>query len=170
MANIDTSSQESSKKRRGFKKQKKASTNIDMTPMVDLGFLLITFFIFTATLSQQTAMEINLPEGGGNSETTEETATLKIILSDKNTFVYENENYFGIKPVLYKDVRKTIIEQKEKYEAKGLGTQFNVMIKPTAKSNYKNTVDLMDEMVINGVKKYSLEEVDAAETALLAKK
>ncbi len=169
MANIDTSSNDSSKKRRGFKKQKRASTNIDMTPMVDLGFLLITFFIFTATLSQQTAMDLSLPEGGSNVETTE-SATVKIILSDKQAYIYENDNYAGIKPVLYKDMRKTIIAEKKKYNEFGLGKQFNIMIKPTSKADYKHTVDMLDEMIINEVKKYSLDDVDSVESALIANK
>ena len=167
MANIDSSSEDHSRKRRGFKKQKKASTNIDMTPMVDLGFLLITFFIFTATLAEQTAMDLSLPEGGNKTETTKDMATLNMILSDKNVFVYENGNYKGIKPILYKDIRKTLVAEKEKFQQQGLEKEFNVMIKPTSKANYKNTVDLLDEMLINGVSKYSLEDIDPVESALI---
>ncbi|MFA9289907.1 MAG: ExbD/TolR family protein [Solirubrobacteraceae bacterium] len=170
MANIDSSSNEPSKKRAGFSKQKKVTPNIDMTPMVDLGFLLITFFIFTATLSQQTAMDISLPEGGNNNTTTKEVATLKIILSDKQLFIYENEDYKGIKPYPYKDIRKTINSFKDKFVDNGLGKDFNVIIKPNAKANYKQTVDMLDEMIINGVKKYSLEDLDEAESILISNK
>ena len=60
MAELDTSSGGGHKKG-GVKKAKKLSTRIDLTPMVDLGFLLITFFIFTTTMSKPKTMEINMP-------------------------------------------------------------------------------------------------------------
>ncbi|MCE3226269.1 MAG: hypothetical protein K0S32_820 [Bacteroidetes bacterium] len=77
----------------GKKRAKKQSTRIDMTPMVDLAFLLLTFFVLTATFSKPKSMELTLPAKPDNPE---EQPPIKngitLILSDKDKiFYYEKE-------------------------------------------------------------------------------
>jgi biopolymer transport protein ExbD len=88
-------SSEGGGKKNGKKaRSKKMSTKIDFTPMVDLGFLLITFFMLTTTLSKPQTMEITMPEKDKIIDSTKikESTAMTIILSEKNRVYY----YFGI--------------------------------------------------------------------------
>src|SRR5215216_6319438 len=96
MAELDTSSSGGHKKGPGVKKGKKLSTRIDLTPMVDLGFLLITFFMFTTTLAKPKTMEINMPYKDENMKEEEKnkiknSVALTVLLSkDHRIYYYKN--------------------------------------------------------------------------------
>ena len=109
------------KKGRGVKKAKKLSTRIDMTPMVDLGFLLITFFIFTTTMSSPTALKLNVPKDTDKEEEqnkAKESGALTIMLGKgNNVYYYEGQlkvdatgNNF--KAAKMGDIRKIILDKK----------------------------------------------------------
>jgi len=158
MAEMDTSGGGGHKKGPGVKKAKKLSTRVDLTPMVDLGFLLITFFIFTTTMSQPTAMKLFLPKDTEKPEEQnkiKESAALTVILGDKNAIYYYEGTLLpdgsNFKSSNYKDIRGIIIDKKKRTNPE----DFMVLIKPTDQSTYKNTVDLLDEMTINEVKRYA---------------
>src|SRR5258708_26945002 len=61
-------------------RSKKLSTRIDMTPMVDLAFLLLTFFILTTTLNKLKVMEIAMPEKTDKSTPINERHVLTLLL------------------------------------------------------------------------------------------
>ncbi len=88
MAEINTDG--GSKKKGGKKQLKKMSTRIDLTPMVDLGFLLITFFMLTTTLAKPKTMAINMP--ADSKDSTKVSNAMTVILSEKNRIYY----YYGV--------------------------------------------------------------------------
>lgn len=146
----------------GKVRSKKSSTRIDMTPMVDLGFLLITFFILATTLSKPSSMTYNAPD----KTKKEETEPLKA--SNVMTVFLGKDNkahvIFGkaanedpeLKTIsMGYDLRKEIQTNATKVPA----DKFVVVIKPTKESTFKNMVDILDEMAITHTKRYAL--VDA---------
>jgi biopolymer transport protein ExbD len=146
----------SGKKGPGVKKGKKLSTRVDLTPMVDLGFLLITFFIFTTTLSEPTAMILGMPKD--TKDTTQvtkvkESGSLTLMLGKDNIIYY----YYGSDPTKmqttnYKDVRGIILDKKKTTPAEDL----YIIIKPDKDATYKNAVDVLDEMTIDDIGRYSM--------------
>lgn len=194
MASIDTGGGDSHKKGPGVKKAKKLSTRVDMTPMVDLGFLLITFFVFTATMSTPTTLDLNMPKDvdDPNKKTeVKQSGVLSIVLGKKDqVYYYEGqlevaEGKNNWKSTTFKGIRDIIINKKkevrsrhvhneeicrpERESAKKKGdpnwekacedVDFVVIIKPNADATYKNTVDILDEMTINQVKRYAMVKV-----------
>lgn len=200
MAEIDSGGGESHKKGPGVKKAKKLSTRVDMTPMVDLGFLLITFFIFTATLSSPTTMNLNMPKDTKKEDETKvkQSGALTILLGKNDeVFYYEGElapdasnfqrsDFVKIRDIIInkrKDVIKNYVydpkdeDLKQKAKDRGelhwqdaaLDKDFVVVIKPDADASYKNTVDILDEMTINAVKRFAIVKISDVENQLIQK-
>lgn len=85
------------KQKGGKKKAKKFSTRIDMTPMVDLMCLLITFFMLTTAFSKPKAMEITMPDKKDNTDPADAPKisadrTINILISGDDKIFY----YFGV--------------------------------------------------------------------------
>lgn len=180
MAEMDTSSGGGHKKGPGVKKGKKLSTKIDMTPMVDLGFLLITFFVFTTTMSKPKTMEINMPFKDENldqkdqSKVKESTAMTILLGKNHRVYYYEGIGSDATKPpelkVAYfkpgaEGIRAAIIKKQEavatmkQQGALSPKDQATFLIKPDETSSYEDFVNIIDEMAINDAKIYAVVDI-----------
>lgn len=171
MASVE-SAEVGGKKGPGVKKPKKMSTNIDMTPMVDLGFLLITFFIFSTTMSQPTAMDLVVPKDEKDEKQqtqVDKRGVLNILLAEDKAFTYEGSDPLTMQPVSYADVRKRILDKKRQTETYNMKDKFMVIIKPSKDATFQHTVDMLDEMTINDVKRYALVDIGEQEYELMNK-
>jgi len=144
------------------RKNKKASPKVDLTPMVDLGFLLITFFIVTTSMTTQKVMPINMPFDGKGSIASA-SKTLHIILKKNNQIAYYNGlDSMHINNCTFNGINniRNVITQKQQIVQQKFGSKNDllILIKPTNQSNYKNIIDVLDEMKINDVKKYMIIE------------
>lgn len=175
MASLDTGGGDvGHKKGPGVKKQKKGSTRIDMTPMVDLGFLLITFFIFTSTMSTPATMDLYMPKDTDKDEEqnkAKESGALTVMMSkDNHVYYYEGQlapdasNFKTTNFDPESGIRKVIMDKKRSTNAEDLV----IVIKPGKEATYKNTVDILDEMTINEVKRFALVDISDVEEQLIA--
>jgi len=162
MAEMDTSGG-GHKKGPGVKKGKKLSTRVDLTPMVDLGFLLITFFIFTTTMSQPTAMRLYLPKDVKNPDEqnkVKNSAVITLMLAKQDKiYYYEGDDPSKLQQTDFKKVRDIVVDKKKRTDPK----DFVVILKPSVDATYKNTMNILDEMTIDGVKRYAMVDISPVE-------
>jgi len=160
-------------------RSKKQNSKVDLTAMVDLAFLLITFFMLTTSLSKPQSMDLGMPE--------KDSKIPPILIADARTMTIligpdgKLKTYMGQfaspleapKDIAYgkNGIRKDIIEKLQSVPIamgdpkKGL----IVLIKADKKSNYKNLVDVLDEMAISKVPTYAIVDITKEETALFTK-
>jgi biopolymer transport protein ExbD len=148
---------------------RKAQLKIDMTPLVDLGFLLITFFIFTTTMGEPYKTELYMPKEGKGTVIGESDALTVMLAGNDSIFYYHGK---------WEEASKThavhltnynvstgignIIREKQKQ----LGPKRDsllLMIKPMETSSYSNLMNALDEVMINNVRKYAIMDVTDAE-------
>lgn len=152
MAELDTSSG-GGKKGGGKVRTKKQSTRVDLTAMVDLAFLLITFFMLTTSLSKPMAMDIVKPNKDeknlDNRLEVKQSTTMTVLLGKNNKIMW----YMGLPgestPTIegYDTIEKSLLENKKKVKD-ATGADIMIIVKPTDGATYKNFVDFMDEINI----------------------
>ena len=164
------------RRRRGVCRMKRHSVRTDMTPMVDLGFLLITFFVFTAELSKPSVIKLNMPTDGppillGNSN------ALTFLLDDKNVVYYYHGDWKeasatgqvfktnlsvtnGLGKVI-RDTQQWLDVNNKKEKRNGL----MLLIKAGKGASYQNVIDALDEAMIHIVTKYAILPVEPGEAA-----
>ncbi len=172
MAEIETKRSNEKKKRLN-----KKSTRVDLTPMVDLGFLLLTFFVFTSTLAAPKAMDLVMPKDDTiTKDPVCESCVLTVLLDKNNSIKYYEgaiENNPPVKETGFapEQIRTVLMQKKANVEkVRGSADQFILIIKASAASNFKNFVDITDEVTICQIKKYYVDEINEADKKHLLKK
>jgi biopolymer transport protein ExbD len=164
-------------RRAGVRRSKKSSTRVDLTPMVDMGFLLITFFILTTTWSKPHTTHLNMPADGPPSHIGENASLTLVALGDNKVFYYNGDlqdalkkGSFGVTGYGLNGGIGDIIRQKQEAmdkSYKGGRKEMMLMIKSSADANYKNIVGLLDETMINDVKLYAMVDFAAEEKNMI---
>jgi biopolymer transport protein ExbD len=169
-----------SRRRPGVGPVKRHNLKTDMTPMVDLGFLLITFFVMTVQLSKPSVVNLNMPKDGpsmpvGNSK------ALTVLIDNKDRIYYYQgawkealatgqvfKTNLSATNGLGKIIRRqqqSLDDNDQKEGRRGL----MLMIKASQGASYKNVINAMDEALINVVEKYTILSADPEETGWMNK-
>ncbi|WP_295792436.1 biopolymer transporter ExbD [Mucilaginibacter sp.] len=152
---------------------KKMPVRVDLTAMVDLAFLLITFFMLTTSLVKPRAMKLVMPVPGPDGFVSEKT-TMTICLGKKNQAMY----YLGMadKPLTTPkltgygvQIRKVIVDMTKQVYA-STGKTMMVIIKPAEHSIYENLVNTLDELNITRVPSYAIAAISPKDIELLKDK
>lgn len=166
----------SPEKTNGKTPRKKLSTKVDLTAMVDLAFLLLTFFMLTTSLLKPQMFGVVMPDKSKpGGEAISEKRTMTICLGKNNQVV----SYLGQtdKPLTEPKItgygkggiRQAIIET-AKNVTEATGKDLFVIIKPSNHSVYDNLVATLDEVHIAGAAGYAIEDITAQEVNLLKQK
>jgi biopolymer transport protein ExbD len=159
----------------GKKRSKKTSTRVDLTAMVDLGFLLITFFMLATTFNKPKTMEINMPDKNDDNKKKEEplkmSKSLTVLLGERNrvyTYIDPEKPVVDSTDFSRSGIRATLLKRQKEVAAQwGSKDEMVVIIKSMPKARYKNLVDILDEMAITGTKRYAIIKIDKVDEAIM---
>ncbi|HLZ16567.1 MAG TPA: biopolymer transporter ExbD [Cyclobacteriaceae bacterium] len=144
-------------------RSKKRSTHIDMTPMVDLAFLLLTFFILTTTFSKLNFLDIIMPEKTGEQTPVSAKRVLTLILDEGDKLYWQTGSESKPQSLRFAhDPVNRLLTSKNTTIEKML-----VVVKPTDRIRYKNLVDIMDAISIAKIERYCIVDATPEDEALI---
>lgn len=172
MSEFDQFEEFSNPIREGRKQRKTSRQSVftDMNAMVDLAFLLLTFFMLTTTMTKPNVIELVMPvpedrDRPEDIQAVRESRALTIV-------PFPEDELFVFRGLAVESVRK-ISYQPEEFRAElqdflAATDEPMVIIKPHPESNYRNLVDIIDEMNMSGVRRYAIDDLRPGDKAILA--
>jgi biopolymer transport protein ExbD len=151
-------------------KSKKLSTRVDMTPVVDLAFLLLTFFMLATTFIKPEVMALVLPQQEKDQIESKlpkvnEKNVLNIVLDGENRIYW----YVGLTEPQVQEtdysaegIRRVLTEHRLKLE------KLVVLVKPDNTATYENMVDILDELKITSISRYALVDMGEEDRSIMA--
>jgi len=169
MAELDTSG--GGKHKGGKVRSKKQSTRVDLTAMVDLAFLLITFFMLTTTLAKKKEMDLAMPDNSVKTQSLPIAASrsMTILLGSHNKVEWYMGEAGKSAPTVTgfgkNQLRKDIIDNMKTVADTHTGKEqeMEVVIKPSDKSSYETLVSTLDEMSITNIQIYAIVQISPLE-------
>ncbi len=153
------------REKKGGKKRKKGrrlGIRIDMTPLVDVAFLLLTFFMFTTSMSRPQTMEINLPPDKDVKVEIAESNLLTLRINEKGEMFW-NTGIESPKRLERAGMQKFLVEKSQ------ANPKLTVLVKVDRGGKYAMMVNTIDELNSAGIQRFSIAPLLDADKALMAK-
>ncbi len=150
------------KKKKKRRKMRRLGVRIDMTPMVDVAFLLLTFFMLTTSMKRPQTMEINLPPNKDVKVEVAMSNLLTLLVAEDGTIFWN----MGVDPPQKVDMKglRALVVQKMQQNPKLI-----TLIKIDRKGRYHYMVDVMDELNLANMQRFSLAPMGDADRLAIQK-
>ncbi len=162
MAGADVAGPQPRQKGKKRKKGRRLGIRIDMTPLVDVAFLLLTFFMLTTSMSRPQTMEINLPPDDKVKVEIAESNLLTLRVNEKGE-IFFNVGIEKPAKVENKNLRSFLSERV------ATNPKLVVLLKIAREGKYSMMVDIIDEFGLAKISRFSIAPMEDADKALLAK-
>ncbi len=144
------------------KKSRRLGIRIDMTPLVDVAFLLLTFFMLTTSMSRPQTMEINLPPDETKVDVPESNL-LTLFVNAKGDIFWSIGSFQSAKRIEFVKLRAFLKEQNT------ANPKLITLLKIDREGKYNTMVNMMDELNLANVTRFSLAPMLEADKALILK-
>ena len=172
-ANFDQSNNQKKSRRRRYL----GNTRVDLTAMVDLGFLLITFFMLASTFNQTKVLSLfSQKQSEASRFKPDDHKLLSVLIGKNGTYYIQSLNYHGSdsywtitdsvlnKFELFRLFEAKLSFLKQKFHADSV---LEVVIKPVETSQYQSFIDILDVVNAHRIKNYTITRPDKSELAEL---
>jgi biopolymer transport protein ExbD len=161
MAGADVVAPKQPKGKGGKKHKKRLAVHIDMTPMVDIMMLLITFFMLTTVFNTPQTMEINLPPDSDVKVEVAETSLLTIRATADGS-IYVNMGMETPQRIEFKELRSLMVDRSK------ANAKLVCLIKVERKGTYELMVNIMDELNLANITRFSIAPFRDIDSQLVA--
>lgn len=163
MGAVDSAAPRGHEKKKGKKrKPRRIGIRIDMTPFVDITFLLLTFFMLTTTMVQPQTMEINLPPSADVKVEVAESNLMTLRIKE-DASIFWNMGIESPKRVEFDNLRALLRERHEQ------NPKLTVLLKIDRGGKYHMMVDIIDEFNVAGISRFSIAPMLELDLKVLAK-
>ncbi|TDQ72292.1 ExbD/TolR family protein [Sphingobacterium yanglingense] len=170
MAELNTKTTIDSKRKIRVRKQ---APGVDLTAMVDLAFLLITFFMLTTSLNKPHQVDIAMPDQTqGNKTEMDENRIVSLLIGEGSVFWYHGDfQHPLIAPknidLNTSELRQTLLEMKKQVSTLTKGKDMIVLIKPSTHARTADLIQTLDEMKITAIERYMISKISPPEEQFL---